>query len=169
MKKPRIHIALEQFPNHAAALGCLLGHWAVLEDLIAGLMQYLFKVKPTIASLIFDEFVSTKSKILLLRRVNHIITDDKSLKLEIESLLSEAQKLNSKRNSFIHSSWVSGENMLFRCEKIMPPNHQKVRKEPTIVTLQDIQNVVEEIAELSASIGDLLFRLLGEPLVRSLL
>lgn len=169
-KSPRyiisnIRIALDNAPEHAAALGRLLGHWAMFEKMLIGLMQYLLQIKPNIAAMIYDEFVSTKAKILLLRRVNHHFTTDISLKIEIETILSVAQQLNTKRNSFIHASWATVDSSeLIRFESILLQNHKKTYKIPTKFTPEDIQNVVEEIAKLSASLGSLLIRLLEGPL-----
>lgn len=165
----KIHIALDNAPEHAAALGRLLGHWAMLEKILTGLMQYLLQVKPTIAAMIYDEFVSSQSKIRLMKRINYHFTSDNKLKDEINSLLSIASRLNSERNKFIHASWASGSSELVRFESILPKNHKKAWKLPMKFTPQDIQDVVEEIAELSVSLGNLLIRLRGDPLVLSLL
>jgi hypothetical protein len=160
MVNGRVYIALDQSPEHAAALGRLLGHWAVLEHMLTGLMQCLLGTDPKKTDLIYKEIVSTKAKFLILKRMNHHFTIDKLLKKEIDVLLTNGEKLNKQRNSFIHASWIGDSNNLYRDENILEGNYKKMHKPSLKFTPDDIQNVVEDIAKLSASFGNLLFRLL---------
>jgi hypothetical protein len=154
----KMHIALEQAPEHAAALGRLLGHWAVLEMLLTVLMQRLFQLGPQKADLIFKEIVSLKAKLKLLKRINHHFTIDGVLKEEIHDLLVSAEKLNEDRNKFIHSGWAGDSRDMVRIESSLPPSYKKLTKSHIKFTPQNIQNFVEKIAQLSGFLNDLLFR-----------
>ena len=111
---------------------------------------------------IYNEFISTSAKIKLLKRINHNFNQDTLVKTELEELLIIAEKLNTKRNSFIHSSWAGNTDNLIRLETILPHNYKKIRKLPQKFNPQDIQGVVEEIAQLSAKLGVLLSSVLKE-------
>jgi hypothetical protein len=155
----KVHIPIDDAPEHAAALGRLLGHWAVLERFLVHIMQWLLSTEWDKTLLVYQEFVSTKSKIVLLRRLNHHFNDNGPLKLIIDKHLEQALKLNTKRNAFIHSFWgIKSENKLSRLKTISPFDHKKIENSVEQFTPQDIQNVVEEIAKLSESFRDLIIQ-----------
>lgn len=158
----RVYIALDDSPEHAAALGRMLGHWGLLEYFLARLMGFVLDIDRLKADIIFKEIVSFKAKLNLLRRFNHHSTKNQLLKKEIDTLLSTAEGLNKKRNSFIHASWSGDSNNLYRSENSLEGSYKKMHKPLLRFTAQDIENVVEDIAILSASLDDLLFRLLKD-------
>jgi hypothetical protein len=57
----KYYMALNESPDHAAALGRLLGQWAVLETYLMGIMEYLLQVDSHKAGFVYKEFVNTKS------------------------------------------------------------------------------------------------------------
>lgn len=159
----RVHIALEQSPKHAEALGLLLGHWAVFENFLIGIMQYLLGIESQKADIVYKEIISFKAKLKLIRRLNYHYTTDETLTKVIDDLLDKANDLNNDRNSFIHASWAIDGNHLFRCMNILEGNYKKLHKPQLEFTPSDIMNVVEQIATLSASCGTLLCQLLKVP------
>jgi len=151
---------IDDAPEHAAALGRLLVHWADIERFLIHILRYLLSIDWYKATFVYEEFVSTKSKIILLRRLNHFFNNDESIKEEIDRYLSQALKLNTQRNTYIHSSWGGNVNKLIRLKTIPHPDHRKISKHRiTKPTPKDIQDVVEEIAKLSLSFYDLIYRL----------
>lgn len=154
----KLHIPLDQAPEHAAALGRLLGHWAILEIHLTILMQRLFQLSPQKANLIFNEIVSLRAKLKLLKRVNHHFTIDETLKKEIHDLLVSAEELNGERNKFIHAGWAGNPQDMVRIENSLPVNYKRLTRKYMKFTPKDIQNFVEDIAKLSGSLNDLLFR-----------
>jgi hypothetical protein len=163
IKVTRVYIALEQSPKHAEALGLLLGHWAVFGHMLTGLMQNLLDIEPQKADIVYKEIVNFQAKLKLLKRINHHFTKDKAIKDEIDNVLATAEKLNKQRNAFIHASWAGDSTNLYRYENVLPGNPVKLSKAPMKFTPQDILNVVEEIAKLSASCGMLSSQLLTTP------
>lgn len=159
----KIYMALDYSPDHAAALGRLLGHWAILETKLTHLLELLLGVDQYKARFIYQEFVSAKSKITLLQRLNHHFTQDELCKKEINKLLIKASKLNSKRNAFIHARWGIGAAIvdvgkLSRISTMLPRDYKKYHGEVDNFTSQDIQYIAEEIATLSLSFQTLLDR-----------
>jgi hypothetical protein len=160
-KFSRVHIALEQSPKHAEALGLLLGHWAVLEHMLTGLMQHLLNIEPKKADIVYREIVNFQAKLKLIRRLNYHFTKDEILKDQIDKLLDKADDLNNERNSYIHASWAGDGTNLFRYMNILEGNYKKLHKPSLEIAHTDIMNIVERISELSASCGTLLSQLLA--------
>lgn len=158
----RAQTSIDLAPEHAAALGRLLGHWAMFDRLLIGILKYLLTIDWGKAMLVYQEFGSTKSKIVLMRRLNHYYTEDEDLKIDVDKLLSQALKLNTKRNAFIHAMWTGTPSHFYRQKVMPPPDHKKTIHDIEPFTLQDIQNVVEEIAELSQSLRYLLLQFQAE-------
>ena len=153
----KFHLPIDDMQEFAAALGRLLVHSSFLEIMLIQLTAYILSVDVYKAKFVFQEFISTKSKIVLLRRINHYCFPDTSLKETINKYLDKAIKLNSKRNTFVHAFWVVYGDTLARVTTAPLPKYNKSNKPPVKVTTEDIQIVVDEIAELSQSIFDLLF------------
>ncbi len=125
------------------------------------MMEILLKVDHHRADIVYKEFVNTKSKIMLLLRLNHHFTKDESRKKEINELLIKAKNLNSKRNDFVHARWGSGAygvdiNKLYRISIGAPFDYKELHRPMDKFTPQDIQNVVEDVAKLSLSFQTLL-------------
>jgi len=149
---------------HAAALGRLVAHWAVLERHLILILQWLLSTDWKTAMIIYQEFVSTKSKIVLLRRLNNYRNKNKTLKKEIDSYLAHALNLNSERNTFIHALWSTQvKDHIVRIKTIPPFDHKKIEHPWEQLAYQDIQDVVEEISKLSGSLHNLIYRIHGVP------
>lgn len=154
----KIHTALEESPEHAAALGRLLGHWGFLEVLLTSLMGHLLYLSPHKTYLIYNEIVSLRAKLKLLKRINHNFTINEVFKKEIHDILVTAENLNEDRNKFIHSFWVGNFQEMIRMEGSLPGNYKKMAKPYKKFTPQDIQDFVEDIAQLASALNDLLVR-----------
>ena len=109
------HIPLDDAPEHAAALGRLLGHWAILESQLQTIMQLLLGIDQFKGRFLWHEFTSTNAKIRMLQRLNHHFTAER-FKNDLSTLLESAQSLNSKRNSFVHAVWAGDKDRLARFE-----------------------------------------------------
>lgn len=156
----RFPLPIDNSPKHAAALGRLIAHWGHLESQLMHLLQLLLNIDNIKARFIYQEFVSTRGKITLLKRINHFFTSDKALKDKINQLLGTAKDLNETRNHFVHAVWVNTTSQhLMRIENSLP-GYTKYRKPIKKFTSQDIQNEVKKIAELSQSFQDLIIQLL---------
>lgn len=150
---------LDDYPEHAAALGRLLGHWSALETRLMLIMSRIIEIDDLASSVIYNEFVSTKSKIELLQRINFFLNEDDRLKEETTPLLESAFRLNKVRNAFVHAYWKKDETnrtKLIRINYSSPPNIKKLRKPKERFSAKDIQDVVEKIAKLCQSFDDLL-------------
>jgi len=147
-----VHIPLDDAPEHAAALGRLLGHWAFLEVELETIMRFLLGIDQFKAKFIWQEFTSAKAKIALIQRLNHHFTANKDSKESLDKLLSKAQELNSDRNAFVHALWAGDEKKLTRFRNTPPGNYKKAGRMPEQFSPQDVQNVVDKIAELSQAL-----------------
>lgn len=167
-KKGRTYIPLDDHPDHAAALGRLLGHWAILEFQLELTMNYLLGGEYKKSSFVYKEFINTRQKITLLRRLNHHFNDDKDKKEKLRNLLERASELNSKRNQYVHAIWGAGldKNKLMLIRNDLPQNIKKSTHGAFEVTVDDIQGVVEDISKLS---HDLQMEVLPDPSIRVVL
>lgn len=172
----KYHMVLDDYPEHAKALGLMLGHWGEFETQLMRMMEYLFQVPDDQVNhfktdFVYKEFVSLPSKIKLLERLTRWFIQDESLKKEINKLLANATTLNQERNNYVHARWVSvagyGEtsNKLMRISLASPGNVNKLYKETKKVTPQNIQDFGEEIVKLSLSFQELLDRVFPTPSV----
>lgn len=160
----KLLLPIDNAPELAAALGRLMAHWADLESWLIHLLQVLLNVDNMKARFIYQEFNSTRGKITLIRRINHFFTLDETLKSEIDKLLGNINTLNETRNKFVHARWIGDvPQHIMRLETSLP-GYKQSKKPMKKITPQDVQKVVEEIAELSQSLQNLIFPLLGVPL-----
>jgi hypothetical protein len=163
------HMVLDDYPDHAIALGRMLGHWGELETCLMRMTEFLLGADyDQKAYYVYKEFYNIRSKINLLIRLNKWFTRNKTVQNDIDKLLSKAYSLNETRNSFIHARWTSKagygdtSNKLMRISLGSGNLHQpNVRSK--YFTPKDIQGFGEEIAKLSQSFEDLLDRVLPTP------
>lgn len=163
--KPRSPI--EDYPEHAAALGRMLSYWALMELSLQEVLGYLLGVDQFRAQFVWQEFVSTRAKITLLQRLNFNFTKDDAMKSSLDSILARAGKLNSKRNGFVHALWGAGTNGLTRFATTSPPSYKKPDIPPDDMTAESIQAVVEEIRTLSEDLFSWKLRFRGVELPQS--
>jgi len=160
----KYHMVLDDYPEHAKALGQMLGHWGELEASLMRLTMFLLGTDyDQKAFFVYKEFYNLRSKIRLLKRLNRWFPGDIPIQTEIDNLLSKAESHNDTRNSCVHARWVSKagyketSNELMRISlgsgKLHQPNIR-----PKYFTPQDIQDFGEEIAILSQSFEELLDR-----------
>lgn len=148
---------LDDHPDHAAALGRLVGHWALLEFNLMAVLRLLLGVNQQKSKFIYQEFISATSKIKLLQRLNHHSNTDGSKKQKLKELLDRADKLNKHRNYFIHALWIGTDQPdfpLLRIKNSLPGDFKKPHNPPEAFSAQDIQDVVVKIAELSVSLQE---------------
>ncbi|HYA14521.1 MAG TPA: hypothetical protein VEF33_09305 [Syntrophales bacterium] len=167
----KYYMVLDDYQDHALALGLMLGHWGEFETCLMRMMEFLFQIPHDHVNhhktdFVYKEFVSIKSKITLLERLNRWFVEDKPLMEEIKKLLSKARTINKERNNYVHARWISyagyGEtsNKLIRISLASPSNINELYKPTKHVTPQDILNFSEEIVKLSLSFQELLDRVL---------
>ena len=163
----RMGIPLDSRPEHAAALGRMLGHWAMLEHLLVGTLSLALNIRYSRGKVVWQEFASLRGKLTLIKRLNWAKKDD-PLKKELDEMLVEATKLNEIRNAYIHALWVEDGGTfttptLRRMRNTSPPNYKKLFRDTEIISVQDIENDVIKIAELSAKFADWQIRVQGAP------
>lgn len=103
-------IPLDTHPEHAAALGRFLGHWAFLESQMVGVMQCLFHTSQAKATFVWQKFISAKAKIELAKKINFHCMQDATLKNELNDFLKRALDLNEIRNKYVHAIWGDDPN-----------------------------------------------------------
>jgi hypothetical protein len=150
----KFHLPIDDMPDLATAFGRFLVHWSFLEVMLLQLTAYILSIDVHKAQFVFWEFSSIRRKIVLLRRINHHCSPDVPLKEKetIDTYLETALKLNSRRNDIIHSFWVVADDTLSMVKTALPSKHNKLSMIPIKTTPQDVQNLVDEIAELSLSL-----------------
>lgn len=154
MKKATI--PLDSSPEHAAALGRLIGHWAIVEFSLSDIFQKLSGTpKRNKASLILESIVSVKTRLDIIERlIQHFVADCK-LKTELEALMTETRDLNSERNAIVHAAWTGGSGGILKRIRTGVPYNPKIRSHKTKdFSAEDIQDVVDRIASLAQRLID---------------
>jgi len=164
----KYHMVLDDYPEHATALGRMLGHWGLFETQLMRMMEFLFqaqgdKVNHFKTDFVYKEFVSLRSKITLLERLNRWFVQEEPLKEAIKKLLSETRRINKERNNYVHARWGSGpygdtSNRLMRISLASPSNINELYNPLKRVTPHDIQNFSADIVKHSLSFQELLDR-----------
>lgn len=169
--KVKYHMVLDdpEYKDHALALGRMLGHWGELEACLMLMTKFLLGTDyDEKAYFVYKEFYAIKNKIKLLIRLNNNFTNNETDKDDIDILLSKADKLNDRRNAFIHARWNPqvgyGEvsNKLMRIS-LGPGKLPQPNKKPKYFTPQNIQGFGADIAKLAQCFYDLLARVSPEP------
>ena len=148
----KVQIPLDTNPEIAAALGRFVGHFAMVEQCLIGILGRLLGVNQPRAQIVYAKFISLTTKLGLMQELAEHFVADGTLKDELVSLLAKATKLNKRRNTYIHSAWAAGNN----ASSLARLNAD--RRAPEIVTAARIQQDVDEVAELSARFQDFQFR-----------
>jgi hypothetical protein len=147
----KIQAPIDLSPEIAAAIGRLVAHWGILEDLLTQLLQNLLGVDQFRADMVFNTFPALGQKIGLIERLLYSFAEANATRTTALSFCKRAKALSETRNKFIHASWAgdgtSGELVIF--SKALPNDTKKRISQPPIVTAQDIQIEVDKVAALS--------------------
>jgi len=143
----KFKLPIDDMPDLAAAIGRLIIHWSFLEVTLKLLTSTILEIDTHKAQIIYDGYNSIRSKIDILKKINHQSSLKANIKEKIDGFLDKAEKLNKTRNSYIHSFWVVSGNTLGKVSKGIVDK----------ITPDKVQNVIDEIAELSLSLHYFLF------------
>lgn len=150
----KITIPLDAEAGIAAALGRLIGHWAICEHELENVLGNLLRVDPHRARYVWEAFIGFAAKNELVMKLNHQFTTDKAQKELLHGLLKQANKLNDIRNNHIHAIWAAGgKQKLTRLRKTRS-GYTVALPEFATFTEQDILNDVEKISVLSAALQE---------------
>lgn len=167
-------MVLDDYPDHATALGLMLGHWGELETRLMKLLELLFQVPHYHVNhhktdFVYKEFVSLPSKIKLLERLNRWFVQDVELNKKIKELLKKTKTANGKRNKYVHARWISKagyqeiSDKLIRISLASPGNINELHNPTQNITPRDIQDFSAEIIKLSQEFDELLDQALPSP------
>ena len=147
------YVPMDDCPEHAAALGRLFAHWAVLELYLTDVLEYLIDINRNYAKAIWQQFNLVDDKIKLMRRINNVF-EPVPLKDDLETLLKEAEALRIERNAYAHGMWTQASDpaVLIRLSHMAPSSLAILSRVEKPFTVQDIQNDVERIATLSRKV-----------------
>ena len=150
----KLQIPLDSNHEFAAALGRLLGHWAIVEHELTDILGILLRVNQPRAQMIFMTFISFKAKLQLIERLIHNFVGASPEKNRLLSLIRSAGNLNDERNGFIHATWGVGNtnDSLTRFPNTLQGNTKNAFRATDDLTPQDIQKVVDTIASLSGEL-----------------
>ena len=150
-------IPLDSSPEHAAALGRLLGHWAVVELQLSGILQLLLRTQQGPARYIWRGILSTRAKIEILQRLNWHYLPDQPLKEELDQHLKVADSLNAMRNAYVHALWSTptrDSKVLLRHRNSLPRQYKETFRDAEPFTSADIEKDVASLAEFSGRLAD---------------
>src|SRR3989339_2115641 len=150
---PKTQVAMDFHHEFSVELGRLVAHWAVVESCLSNILSMLIGIQDQVkGKFIFMTFISLKSKLELIERLTETFFVESPEKTRLVALLKECIRLNNLRNDNVHAQWGPSTNKdnLSRWPSSLPNNFKRqIFKEVSEVAVQDIRNVVEQIAELS--------------------
>jgi len=94
----------------AAALGRMVAAFAVLEHTLRELLQMTLGVQQYHAEAIYGGITSVKAKIEIIKEVLETASVHPPEREELNKLLERANRLNIRRNSYVHCMWGAGNN-----------------------------------------------------------
>ena len=150
----KVTIPLDSEPGIAAALGRLIGHWAICENELENVLGHLLHIDPERARYVWEAFIGFSAKNELIMKLNYHFTTDKTQKDALHGLLKQAGKLNDIRNSHIHAIWAAGGKEKLTRFKKTRSGYTVALQEFVTFTEQDILNDVEKISVLSGALLD---------------
>ncbi len=154
----KTQIPLDNAPKHAEGLGRMLGHWAIIERCLSSVLGTLLGIEQSREHMLFNTFISIASKIKLIERLIHSYVIDSSEKDTLLELVKTAETFNTKRNSFVHSTWGAGSNdTLIKIDSRVPGSNKKRVRPAEVITSESIDDFVLELAVLSAKFNSFAF------------
>jgi hypothetical protein len=152
---PKTQVPMDFNNEFATELGRLVAHWAVVESCLTRVLAMLLGIQDQVrGQFVFMSFVSLKSKLELIERLAETFLVESLEKAQLVTLLKESSRLNKLRNDNVHAQWGPSVNKgaLSRWPSSLPGNFKKqLFKDTEEITVQDIRDVVEQIAELTSA------------------
>lgn len=168
-EKPIPRSVLEDDSEFSAALGLIMGYWALVENALTILMGALLRLDEDRAKLVFMSFNSMRTKLDLMQRLTYIYIDECELREKVSEVLKRAVELNIERNKFVHAVWAvrSGdEGMFLRMEGSLQGSKTAPYKAAKRHTTADVRSVVAAMANLEADVHRVRSDLEREKIVR---
>ena len=157
----KTQVPMDFNPEFASELGRLVAHWAVVESCLTSILAMLLGIQDQVrGQFVFMSFVSLKSKLDLIERLTETFLVESPEKSQLVALLKESARLNKLRNDNVHAQWGPSVNKgaLSRWPSSLPGNFKKqLFKDTEEMTVQDIRDVVEQIAELTSAFVEFQF------------
>jgi hypothetical protein len=153
----RVTIPLDYCPEHAAALGRLIGHWAFLETQLQGVIQCLMHSSQSKARFLWQEFLSAESRISLAQRINWHCVANAAIRDDLNRLLDEVRALETVRNTYVLGLWgesSGGTAALTLISNSLPGHFKDVDMRQELVTLGKLREDANSIAELSQRMSE---------------
>lgn len=146
----KTQIPLDNAAKHAEDLGQMLGHWAMIERCLSRVLGTLLGIEQSREHMLFNTFISIASKIKLIERLIHSYVIDSSEKETLLELVKTAETYNTRRNSFVHSTWGAGSNdTLIKIDSRVPGNKKNRLRPMEEITSENIDDFVLELSVLS--------------------
>jgi len=148
----KIQIPLDSAPEHAAALGRMLGHWAIVEHSLSDVLGALLGIEQSRQQMLFNTFIGLSSKLGLIERLIYSYVIDSPEKEKLLKLVEKASKYNSARNSYVHATWAAGSSGALTKIDTRVPTNKKSRIRPfEEITPANIDAFVQELSLLSGA------------------
>lgn len=96
--------ALGKRPEHAAAIGRLMGLWSLIEAAVASILGHLMHDNPRAAIALMDSFTSNQARLAAVKKVaRELLEDDEFSKFG--DLMDRVQIEAQTRNKIAHGVW----------------------------------------------------------------
>ena len=109
-----ISSVIEDSNKHFIAIGKLCASWARLDRDLNRLLSALLSCNPLQTAAIATQIDNVAGRCRLIRHLLYTIPGQKWWRDEVEKLITAIeQKISSKRNRYVHDSWVINDEKLF--------------------------------------------------------
>jgi hypothetical protein len=146
-------------PKIGAAFGFMVSYWTQVEEqmilllgqLITGKQNNDWHVQDT-SRLIFRSIVSETARIKIMRALLEDAPQNVNMGSEFDAVLDEFSSLNSQRNKYVHGLWWTEPKSL---DVLLtnPTDHPIKSYTPHVVTLKEIQDILQRMRKLHGAIS----------------
>lgn len=140
---------LDTAPDHAAALGRLVGHWGAVESVLIDVLGRLLGTEQSRTRIVFATILSLRTKVEMTIRLANVYIIECPEKIRLLGLLNEVLTLNGERNAMIHALWGSDDaGQLHRLRLGVPSNTKKWIHDSTPFNAAQIQDEADKIGKV---------------------
>jgi hypothetical protein len=151
---------LENFPDYAQLVGCIIAEWSAIELTMTWLVSFSMKEHGLIIQPMVYAVASSRSRLAMMEAALHKIVPVRDGDTTLDEIFSEASDLLDERNGYGHAHYArsaSGALVMMKL-KHLGTNHPQGAWEPK---LDELKNVFHRMKRLKTHVAGLAAMVLG--------
>jgi hypothetical protein len=149
---PSYRSTLEDHPAHVRAIGMISIEMFNLDYMLGGLLGALLHISPDIARVVYLTPRAAFGRLEIIKNVSkESVNPGSEIHTAVERILKRTKSILSRRHNMIHDSWGTTNGKPSRIK--IPPTDKS--STPMFVSLNELEDMINEIREISTSVYDL--------------